>query len=262
MWAQLASEYLPILLVIGFLAGTMDAAVGGGGLIQIPGLFSALPNNTPVATVMGSNKFASFCGTATAATQYVKRIQVPWRMLLPAAILAFISSFIGSMLVSLLPVAFIKPFILVVLVLMAIYTFMKKDLGQATRKTALTRKERRYGYACGAAIGFYDGLIGPGTGSFLTFLFVRIFSFDFLTATASAKVINLTTNLAALSFFVPTGYILWWVAIPLAIANLLGSVVGVFLALKGGAKLLRHLFLILLVLLIGKFAWDLQYLLA
>ncbi len=260
MLPELFIEYLPWLLLLGFCAGTMDAAVGGGGLVQIPGVFTLLPQHTPVASVMGSNKFASFCGTAVATRQYVKKIKVPWRMLLPAALLAFIASFLGSILVSHLPVAFIKPFMLVVLVLMAIYTFIKKDLGQSTRDTPLTPKEYRYGYACGAAIGFYDGLVGPGTGSFLTFLFVRIFHFDFLTATASAKVINLTTNLAALSFFIPSGHVLWLYAIPLAMANLLGNVTGVFLALRGGTQILRHLFLVLLVILIGKFAWDLRYL--
>ncbi len=260
MLSGFAVDYLPWLIALGFLAGTMDAAVGGGGLIQIPGMFGLLPNQTPVATVLGSNKFASFCGTAMATRQYIKRIQVPWRMLLPAAILAFIGSFSGSMLVSLLPVTFIKPFILIVLVLMAIYTFLKKDLGQTKRETPLTKKEHHYGYACGAVIGFYDGLIGPGTGSFLTFLFIRIFHFDFLMATASAKVINLTTNLAALSFFIPANHVLWLYAIPLALANLLGNIAGVFIALKGGTKVLRYLFLILLVILISKFAWDLQYL--
>lgn len=248
---------LILMCVLALLAGMMDAAVGGGGLVQIPALFGLLPAHTPVATVMGTNKFASICGTLTSGWQYVRKIAVPWKMLLPAACLAFITSFLGSMVVSHIPVKWIKPFILLVLVVMAIYTFSKKDFGQTKREHVLSRKEWYIGLACGALIGFYDGVIGPGTGSFLTFMFIRLFAFDFLTAVASSKIINVTTNLAALSFFIPHGYILWAWAIPLALCNLTGGVIGTHIALRGGTRFLRYGFMVLLVILIGKFAWDL-----
>ena len=193
--------HLIFLLTLGFLAGLMDAAVGGGGLLQIPGLFNFLPRNMPVATVMGINKFASFCGTLTATGQFVRRITVPWKMLLPAAMLAFLASYSGARLVSYIPVQYMKPAMLAIMAVMFVYTFCKKDLGQAVRTTALSRKETAWGLFFGALIGFYDGVFGPGTGGLLAFIFVRFFAYDFLTATASAKVINLTTNLAALSFF-------------------------------------------------------------
>ena len=245
------------MCVFAFLAGMMDAAVGGGGLLQIPALFGLLPSQTPVATIMGTNKFAAVMGTLTSGWQYVRKIQVPWKMLLPAAALAFITSYSGSMLVSHIPVQWFKPLILVVLIVMAVYTFCKKDFGQKVRQHQLTQKEWCIGLACGALIGFYDGVIGPGTGSFLTFMFIRLFAFDFLTAVASSKIINVTTNLAALSFFIPHGYLLWAWAIPLAICNLCGGVVGTHLALKGGTRFLRYGFMVLLVILIGKFAIDL-----
>ena len=248
---------LVLMCVLSLLAGIMDAAVGGGGLLQIPALFSLMPANTPIATVMGTNKFASICGTFMSGVQYVRKIAVPWKMLLPAAALAFLTSFGGSMLVTYIPVQWFKPFILLVLVAMAIYTFCKKDFGQQERSHALSKKEWYIGLACGALIGFYDGLIGPGTGSFLTFVFIRLFAFDFLTAVASSKIINITTNLAALSFFVPNGYILWAWAIPLAVANLSGGIIGTHIALRGGTRFLRYGFMVLLVVLIGKFAWDL-----
>ena len=248
---------LILMCVLAFLAGMMDAAVGGGGLLQIPSLFSLMPANTPIATIMGTNKFASVCGTLTSGWQYVRKIPVPWKMLLPAAVLAFLTSFGGSMLVSYIPVQWFKPFILLVLVVMAVYTFCKKDFGQNQRSSALSKNEWYVGLACGALIGFYDGLIGPGTVSFLTFMFIRLFAFDFLTAVASSKIINITTNLAALSFFVPHGYIFWAWAIPLAAANLCGGFTGTRIALKGGTQFLRYGFMVLLVILIGKFAWDL-----
>ncbi|WP_171461059.1 sulfite exporter TauE/SafE family protein [Vitreoscilla sp. C1] len=245
------------MCLFAFLAGMMDAAVGGGGLVQIPALFGLLPANTPIATVMGTNKFASMCGTLTAGWQYVRKINVPWKMLLPAAALAFITSYFGSMLVSHIPVHWFKPFILLILVVMAIYTFCKKDFGQKERQSSLSQKEWLIGLACGALIGFYDGVIGPGTGSFLTFMFIRLFAFDFLTAVASSKIINITTNLAALSFFIPNDYILWAWAIPLAACNLSGGFIGTQIALRGGSGFLRYGFMLLLVILIAKFAYDL-----
>ena len=245
-----------LLLVIGFLAGLMDAAVGGGGLLQIPGLFSALPISTPIATVMGTNKFASFCGTLTATGQFVRRISVPLKMLLPAAVLAFIASYGGAKLVAYVPVQYMKPAMLVLMTIMFLYTFFKKNLGQTTRSHALSRKETAWGLFFGALIGFYDGIFGPGTGSLLAFIFVRFYAYDFLTATASAKIINLTTNLAALVFFIPNNHIVWAWALPLALANLCGSVIGASLAMRGGAHFLRHGFMVLLVVMISKFGWD------
>lgn len=248
---------LLLMCMLSLLAGMMDAAVGGGGLLQIPGLFSLMPAHTPVATVMGTNKFSAVCGTLMSGVQYVRKIPVPWKMLLPAAALAYITSFSGSMLVSYIPVHWFKPFILLVLIAMAIYTFSKKDFGQSQRKQRLSKNEWYVGLACGALIGFYDGVIGPGTGSFLTFMFIRLFAFDFLTAVASSKIINVTTNLAALSFFIPNDYIIWAWALPLAAANLTGGIIGTHIALRGGTRFLRYGFMLLLTVLIGKFAWDL-----
>lgn len=245
------------LLAIGFAAGLMDAAVGGGGLLQLPGLINTLPADTRVAQIMGINKFASFNGTWMATSQYLRRLRVPWRMLLPAAVLAFVFSWLGARLVAHLPTAWLKPAIFVLLVVMAFYTFLKKDLGQIAREQQLSRREHWLGLLLGAAIGFYDGIFGPGTGSLLAFVFVRFYAFDFLTATASSKVINLTTNLAALVYFVPGGHVVWTWAIPLAAANLCGGLLGARLAMRGGSRWLRRGFMLLLCLMIGRFGWEL-----
>ncbi|MDO4433177.1 MAG: TSUP family transporter [Alysiella sp.] len=245
-----------LLLLTGFAAGLMDAAVGGGGLLQIPALFGILPVQTPIASVLGINKTASFFGTLNAAAQFARKIRLPWKMLLPAALCAFVASYFGAMLAAKVPVQYMKPAMLLIMIVMCVYTFMKKDLGQSVRQSNLTRREYVTGIAAGAIIGLYDGIFGPGTGSLLAFVFVRFFAYDFLTATASAKVINLTTNLAALSFFVPNGHIIWAWAIPLAIANFCGGFVGSQLAIKGGTRFLRVGFMVLLCVLIGKFGWD------
>ncbi|MCF7521258.1 TSUP family transporter [Neisseria sp. ZJ106] len=245
------------LLVIGFLAGLMDAAIGGGGLLQIPGLFNLLPSSTPVATVLGVGKVASFSGTAMATQQYVRRTVMPWGMLLPAAVLAFAASYFGAKSVAYFPVQYLKPLMLVIMVAMCCYTFLKKDLGQLVRTEPLSRSEKRWGLFFGALIGFYDGIFGPGTGSLLAFVFVRFYGYDFLAANASAKVINSTTNLAALAFFIPHGHVVWAWALPLAAANLFGSFIGAKVAIRCGTRFLRVGFMVLLCLMIGKFTWDL-----
>ncbi|MBH5329062.1 TSUP family transporter [Eikenella sp. S3360] len=246
-----------LLLAAGFLAGLMDAAVGGGGLLQLPALFGVLPAATPVPTVLGTNKLGSFAGTLTAAAHFARRIPLPWKMLLPAGALAFAASFTGAKLVAYVPMQYMKPAMLAIMIAMFAYTFFRKDLGQTARTTALSRRETALGMAFGAAIGFYDGIFGPGTGSLLAFVFVRFFAYDFLTATACAKVINLMTNLAALSFFVPNQHVLWQWALPLAAANLAGGFCGAKLAVLGGSRWLRYGFMALLCLLIGNFARQL-----
>ena len=174
-------SFFYLLLLTGFCAGLMDAAVGGGGLLQIPGLFNLLPTSTPVASVMGVNKFASCCGTVTATGQYLRRIPVPWKMLLPAAVLAFAASYLGAKAVVFFPVQYMKPAMLVIMIAMCVYTFIKKDLGQTVRTEKLTRRETLWGLFFGALIGFYDGIFGPGTGSLFGFRvrpFLRLRFFD------------------------------------------------------------------------------------
>lgn len=246
---------LSFLCAFAFLAGLIDAAVGGGGLIQIPALFNALPNAS-VPALFGTNKMASAMGTLSAARSYLRQVSIPWRLVLPAAAAAFVMSFAGAAAVSLIPPAVMRPLVLVLLIVMAVYTFRKKTLGAVHAPVAIGRRELVVGVLIGAAIGFYDGLFGPGTGSFLMFLFVRFFAFDFLHASASAKVVNLSTNIAALSFFIPTGNVLFGYALPMAVCNVAGAMVGSHIAMRKGAGFVRILFLLLVSVLILKLAYD------
>lgn len=246
-----------LLLLAGaaLAAGFIDSVVGGGGLIQIPALFTLLPREAP-ATLFGTNKFASVFGTTHAAGRYARRVSMPWRTTVPAAMAAFFCSYFGAMAVAWLPRELLRPLILVLLIAAALYTLVKKDFGTVHGPSQSGRREFVLALLLGGVIGFYDGFFGPGTGSFLIFLFIRFFGFDFLHASAAAKVVNVATNLAALAYFAPHGHLLWQIALVMALCNIVGSFAGTHLALKHGSAFVRRVFLVVVSLLIVRFAWD------
>lgn len=243
------------LVFFAFCAGAIDAAVGGGGLIQIPALMGALPHYS-TATVFGTNKLASICGTASAAFSYLRQVKIQWKLLAVIGITAFISSFGGAACVSLIPQEILRPFVLFMLIVIAIYTLVKKQFGQVHIQQEVTRKILILAGVGGLLIGFYDGIFGPGTGSFFIFYFIRYLKVDFLHASALSKIGNFMTNFAALSFFVPTGHVLFQLGLMMAVANVAGSVVGVKMALKYGSGFIRILFLILVSILICRLAYQ------
>ena len=229
--------------------------VGGGGLIQVPALFNALPSALP-GTLFGTNKLSAIAGTATACWRYARSVRIDWSIARPAALAALLCAFLGAKLVSWLPVAAVRPLVLVLLVLMALYTMRQKQLGMVHAPLQDRRTIRWRALAMGSSIGFYDGFFGPGTGSFLLFACVRWFGCDFLRASAIAKVVNLATNLAALAYFVPSGNVLYLIGVPMALCNILGAQIGSRLALRGGVRLVRGLFLLLVWALIIRLAYD------
>lgn len=238
-----------------FCAGTIDAAVGGGGLIQIPALMSALPQIAP-ATLFGTNKLASICGTGSAAFSFIRRVKLQWLLLAVIAVFAFISAFVGAACVSMVPTHILRPIVLVMLVVIAIYTFIKKQFGQVHVDQRITPKLLIFAAIGSLVIGFYDGIFGPGTGSFFIFFFIRFLQVDFLHASALSKIGNFMTNLAALSFFIPTGHVMFQLGLLMASANIAGSLLGVRLALKYGSGFIRILFLILVSILICRLAYQ------
>lgn len=242
-----------LLCVSSLLAGFIDAVVGGGGLIMIPAMLILLPG-APVATILGTNKFASCAGTTIAVQRYARHVALDWSTVLPAAITAFVFSFLGSRTVTLLHPAFLRPIVLVLLLLVAIYVFIVKDLGLIHQPRHPPKKATWLGVLIGAGLGFYDGFFGPGTGSFLIFLFVGVFGFDFLSASASAKVINLATNVASVIYFGWTGHIIYQYAVPMALCGVLGAMIGTRLAIAKGSRFVRIFFLVIVSALIAKLA--------
>ncbi|PRY10661.1 hypothetical protein CLV24_11380 [Pontibacter ummariensis] len=248
-------ENILYLCLFAFMAGFIDSVVGGGGLIQLPALLVFLPN-VPLPAVFGTGKFAGIAGTTAAMVRYVRTVKINYWAILPAAGSAFVFSFLGARALSHLDAGMLKPLILVLLVLVAVYTFIKKDFGALHAPKLTASKERLYGLLIGACIGFYDGFFGPGTGSFLIFIFIGLFGFNFLAASAAAKVVNVATNLSALLYFGYKGYILYEIAVPMALCSILGSQLGTRTALKRGVGFVRVLFLVVVSGIIIKFTYD------
>ncbi|WP_395005563.1 sulfite exporter TauE/SafE family protein [Undibacterium sp.] len=244
-----------LLGIAAFLAGFVDAVVGGGGLIQLPALFSVFPTSAP-ASLLGTSKFAGVWGTSVAAINYVKAVRLPWVVVIPAGFVAFAFSFAGAITVTYVPPTYLRKALPFVLVAIAIYTFWKKDFGVHTVARHSGRKEMLLALLVGALIGFYDGFFGPGTGSFFIFIFVRFFGYDFLRASASAKVLNVACNAAALLWFGYSGHVMWFLGLGMAVCGVAGAIVGSRMAIKHGSEFVRSLFLVVVSLLVMKTSYD------
>ncbi len=252
-------SYLLILLCIAaFFAGFVDAIVGGGGLIQTPVALIVLPN-LAVSTIIGSLKIPAFSGTSFAARQYLKKVDMNWKLLFIMALVAFCFAFLGSNLLTLVSNNFMKPMLLVVLSLIAIYTFTKKNFGIHQEKNLSPKRQLVLAVVMSSCIGFYDGFIGPGTGSFLVLGFVAILGFDFLHASANAKMVNLATNFGSICLFILKGKIIWAIAIPMAICNAIGGWVGAKLAIKKGNGFIRIFFLLVVIGTLIRFGYDIFF---
>ncbi len=248
------ADYL-LLGIAAFLAGFVDAVVGGGGLIQLPALFSVFPTSAP-ASLLGTSKFAGIWGTSVAAINYVRSVRLPWAVIVPAGFVAFAFSFAGAITVTYIPPTYLRKALPFVLVAIAIYTFWKKDLGAHTLTRYSGRKELWLALLVGGLIGFYDGFFGPGTGSFFIFIFVRFFGYDFLQASASAKVLNVACNAAALLWFGYSGHVMWLLGLGMAVCGVVGAIVGSRMAIKHGSEFVRSLFLVVVSLLVMKTSYD------
>lgn len=237
------------------LAGFVDAVVGGGGMVLVPTLFTTLPTVLP-ATLLGTNKLAGVFGTATAVYEYTKKVKVPWVLVLIAAFFAFISSIFGAASVGFLPAKIFRQGLPFVLIGLLAYTLWNKNLGLYSIKRNINNKTLLLAAVLGATLGFYDGVFGPGTGSLLVFLWVKWFSLDFLSASACAKVVNFACNLGALSWFVPSGNVIFALSVWMAVFNIAGAFVGTRFALKKGDFFVRKIFIFIITLLIVRTSYD------
>ena len=246
---------LILILFAAFCAGCIDAIVGGGGLIQTPALFSLYADIAP-ATLLGTGKFAGLCGTGSAAWRYSRNMRIAWCVLLPLTALVLCTAAVGAWVATLVPPDVFRPMVPVLLLGVLIYVLRNKTLGDEHKPRVFEREHHVWAVLLIGVIGFYDGFFGPGTGSFLMFVFMRLYGYDFLNAAASARVLNVATNLAALVYFSSRGYVLWHIAIGMALANIAGSMLGTRLALRGGSGFVRKIFIVVVSALILRTLWQ------
>jgi hypothetical protein len=243
------------LCFFAFLAGFIDSIVGGGGLVQVPAFFVLYPQLS-VPNIIGTNRLASAVGTSVAAWNYARSVQIPWRIVLPAGVAAAGFSYFGATLQSWLPAALLKPIILGLIVAIAIFTFRKKDLGQAEHLRYAAPRLQWAAASVGGLLGFYNGLVGPGTGSLLVFGFVSVLGYSFLRASAMAKVINVIADVSSLVFFLLHKHVLFHLALPMMVCNVVGAYLGSQMAVLRGNGFVRKVFLVVVAGIIARFAWD------
>jgi uncharacterized membrane protein YfcA len=246
---------LALIAAAALLAGFIDALVGGGGLVMTPALFGVFPQAAP-ATLLGTSKASGVWGTAFATLQFAKRVRIRWATMLPAVGVSFCAAMLGAWTVTRTSPDALRRLLPFVLLAVFLYTLAKKELGREHAPRHDGGSERIAACLIGAAIGFYDGFFGPGTGSFFVFLFVRVLGYDFLNASASAKLLNTATNFAAMLLFASTGHVWWHYAAVLATANVIGSVIGARMALRHGPGFVRGVFIAVVGLLICKTGYD------
>jgi len=245
-----------LLLLTAFAAGFVDAVAGGGGLLQLPALVLLAPQYA-LPTLFGTNKLASIAGTSFSLYRYSRKIEIPWRLVWPAALAAFGGSYLGAHFVVRFPAELLEIVILVLLFLVSLYTLLSKEFGLKEKLQSRRRRHQLAAIGVGFVLGFYDGFFGPGTGGFLIFLFVLCLGMNFLGASASAKAVNVATNLAALIYFIPTGHVLWLLGLSMAACNVLGASLGSHMALSRGSIWVRRIFLLVVFGLQVRLAWGL-----
>ena len=246
---------LYLLCAFAFVAGFIDSIVGGGGLVQVPAFFVLYPT-LPVPYIIGTNRLASAVGTSVAAWNYAKTVKLPWRTVLYAGAGASVMAYLGAQVQSLLPASVFKPIILVLIVVIAIYTYRKKDFGQTDALRVAEADLPKWALGVGAALGFYNGFIGPGTGSLLVFGFVSVIGYSFLKASAISKVVNVIADVSSLIFFFLNKYILFHIALPMMACNVAGSYLGSRMAVLRGNGFIRKVFIAVVVGIVLRFAWD------
>jgi uncharacterized membrane protein YfcA len=250
-----AFDMLLFLIAAGFIAAFIDSVVGGGGLISVPAL---LLTGLPPSMVLGTNKLGGTLSAITSTLSFLSSGKINGKLVLALFPLSFIGAALGTYTVHLLPSAFLKPLVVCLLVVLLVYTLMKKNWGALSAPRLMTPYIKTATAFCSFMLGFYDGFFGPGTGSFLLFMFLLL-GFDFVGASGNAKVLNMASNIASLGSFLLLGSVHMGYGLPMGIAMIAGALVGSRLAIRHGARYVKPLFVVVTSLLIGKQIWDLIF---
>lgn len=246
---------IALLGLAALAAGFVDAVVGGGGLVQLPALLLGLPGAAPVQ-ILATNKLASICGTTVSSATYYRRVRPDPRTFFPLMLLAFAGSALGALVASQVPRSAFEPIVLVALVVVGAYVVLKPTLGEVTALRFAGHHHTVAAMGTGLLVGFYDGALGPGTGSFFVFTLVGLLGYNFLEASAKARLANWATNLAALCVFVPQGAVLWKIGLVMGLANLVGGYLGARTAVARGAGFVRVFFIVVVSAFVVRLGGD------
>ncbi|WP_329291127.1 sulfite exporter TauE/SafE family protein [Streptomyces pseudovenezuelae] len=254
---EISLTMIVVLCVAALAAGWIDAVVGGGGLLLLPVLLLGLPAGTPAAYALGTNKAVAIVGTSGAAVTYARKAPVDVRLAVRIGIAAVAGSSAGAFLAAGMSTEVLKPLIMVVLLGVAAFVILRPAFGTAPATGPATRRQTLAAIGlAGLGIGFYDGLIGPGTGTFLVLVLTAVLHLDLVTASATAKIVNCCTNAGALAMFAWQGTVLWQLAAVMALFNLAGGMLGAHTALKKGSAFVRVVLLTVVFALVANIAYE------
>lgn len=242
-----------VACIAGFVGAMVDAIVGGGGLVTMPALLAI---GLPTHIALGTNKFGAAMGACSSAYHYFKSGNMNIKLLRYILPFSFIGSAIGVMTVLAIDPEFLKKVIIGLVLIIGLYTIMRKDLGMEDYFNGLTKKKIVLGMILALVLGFYDGFFGPGTGSFLIFGLINIFGFNFVKASANTKLLNLASNITALILFLINGKVFFVIGIPMGISMIIGAKIGSHMAITKGSKFIKPVFVVMSLLLVIKMTVD------
>ncbi|MET4645120.1 sulfite exporter TauE/SafE family protein [Streptomyces sp. NPDC001981] len=250
---------LVVLCLAAAAAGWIDAVVGGGGLLLLPALLLGLPH-VPAAHVLGTNKAVAIVGTSGAAVTYARKAPVKVGTAVRIGLMALAGSMTGAFFAAGISSDVLRPVIMVVLLAVAAFVMLRpqfgKEAGGATDRKVTRARTVTAIVLVGGGIGFYDGLFGPGTGTFLVLALTAVLHLDLVTASATAKIVNVCTNGGALAMFAYQGNVMWQLAALMAVFNLVGGLLGARTALRKGSEFVRGVLLVVVFSLVARLAFD------
>ena len=247
---ELTAQMFWIVCPLAFLAGFVDSIAGGGGLISLPAYYLA---GLPPALASGTNKLAAGMGTSLATYHYARAGRIDMRVGGPAAIGAFVCSAAGALLLRQLPPDLARWLVMGCIPVAAVFTLYRGKVNAPKRQL---RAGWFWAFLIGCGVGFYDGLIGPGTGTFLILFFIHLFQMEEVMSSGTAKVVNLSSNVAAFLSLLATGEVMVWLGLPAGGCAMLGAFLGSKLTIKKGGKVVRGMIFVVLALLFAKILWD------
>ena len=253
---EIDATLLLLTALAGFAAGLIDSIVGGGGLVLTPAMLNLHPGLN-ILQAIGTQRTSSIMGTSVAAWNYLRKIHIERRILLQTCAAAMAASAIGVQFAKRLDPDLLKWTVLTICVILAVYTVFRKDLGLKEERRFHPKHESLAALSIGTATGFYNGLIGPGTGTIMVFAFVSFLGLDFLKSSAVSKAANVSADISSWTVLMLSGFVLWVLAVPLIIGNMLGSYIGSHMAIRKGQTFVRAVFLVIVLALIARQAWQL-----